>query len=81
VPTIKVGRWRLVVIPRDHYPMHVHARQGSGNAPTVVIELNPDGVPSLRRSRHDLSRADTQQVLEIVAEHFAELVELWERYC
>jgi hypothetical protein len=81
VPTIRVGRWRLVIIPRDHHPPHVHARQGTGRAPEVVIEFNLDTTLSIREFDDGLSRSDIRQVVEIVDAHVAELIELWERYC
>jgi len=47
----------------------------------VIIELNEDGTASVRGRHREISRADRRQVVEIVDEHFAELVEIWERFC
>ena len=76
-----MGRLRLVIIPRDHHPPHLHTRNGTGRAPEVVIDLNFDGNLTLRGARRNLSQAEIRQLIEIVAAHFAELIELWERYC
>ncbi|HEV8020816.1 MAG TPA: DUF4160 domain-containing protein, partial [Candidatus Lustribacter sp.] len=73
--------WRLVVSPRDHEPRHVHARQGTGRAPEAIIQLNIDGSTSVRVVERGISRADRRQIVAIVDEHFAELVEIWERVC
>jgi hypothetical protein len=76
-----VGSWRLVVIPGDHDPRHVHARRGTGNAAEAIIRLNADGTVSLREADRELSRTEIRQILELVDTHFAELADLWERYC
>lgn len=81
VPSIRAGRWRLVVIPGDHEPRHIHARLGTRDASEAVIRLNADGTVTLREADRGLSRAEVRQALVIVLEHFDRLSELWERYC
>ncbi|TAM76744.1 DUF4160 domain-containing protein [bacterium] len=81
LPSIKVGAWRLVVIPGDHEPRHVHARYGSAEANEVVAEIAADGTVKIRRANRALSRAQVRRALELVAEYSAGLMQLWETYC
>ena len=81
LPSIRVGAWRLVVIPGDHEPRHVHARYGSAEANEVVVEIDTDGAVKLRRANRALSRAQVRRALELVTEHRADLMQLWETYC
>jgi hypothetical protein len=69
MPSIAARGWRLVVIPGDHEPRHVHARHGTADAPEAVFRLNADGSTTLREAE------------QLVSEHFTELEELWETYC
>jgi hypothetical protein len=82
VPTIKVkvGAWRLVVIPGDHEPRHVHARYGTRNAPRAVFLLEADGTVALREAHPRLSRADIRVAKRLVRDHFETLVALWEEF-
>ena len=79
MPSIKVGAWRLVVIPGDHEPRYVHARRGTRNAPTAVIKLDAAGGVTLRDAHPDLSRAEIRVALRLVEEHFDALAALWEK--
>jgi hypothetical protein len=81
MPSIPARGWRLVVIPGDHEPKHVHARHGSADAPEAVFRLNGDGSITLREADRELTRAQVREAGELVIEHFAELEELWETYC
>ncbi|HTV73435.1 MAG TPA: hypothetical protein VME66_07020 [Candidatus Acidoferrales bacterium] len=58
LPSIKAGAWRLVVIPGDHEPRHVHARLGTGDAPEAVVLLNVASSVTLREADRGLSRAE-----------------------
>ena len=80
MPSIKVGAWRLVVIPGDHEPRHVHARYGAQNALEVVIKLEDGGSVTLWRADRGLSRAKIRMALATVFEHYEVLVRLWEDY-
>ena len=73
MPSIAARGWRLVVIPGDHEPRHVHARHGRAGAPEAVFRLNPDGTLTLREADRELTRAQIREA--------AELEELWETYC
>jgi hypothetical protein len=80
VPTIKVGAWRLVVIPGDHEPRHVHACYGTRNALQAVIILEANGSVTLRKVDHGLSRSQVRVARALVAEHFEALAALWENF-
>ena len=81
MPSIPARGWRLVVIPGDHEPRHVHARLGTTGAPEAVFRLNADGTITLREADRHLTRAQVREAEELVTEHFSELKELWETYC
>jgi hypothetical protein len=81
MPSIAARGWRLVVIPGDHEPRHVHARHGTAGAPEAVFRLNSDGTITLREADRQLTRAQVREAEELVTEHFRELEELWETYC
>jgi hypothetical protein len=81
MPTISVRGWRLVVIPGDHEPRHVHARHGTSYAAEAVFLFNPDGTITLREADRQLTRAQVREAAALVAEHVSELDELWETYC
>ncbi len=81
MPSITVGPWRLVVIPGDHDPRHVHARYGSDGAYEAVIRLEAGGTVTLREADRGLSRAEIRVALALVLEHFEALAALWEEYC
>jgi len=80
MPSIKAGRWTLVIIPGDHEPRHVHARLGTGRALEAVVLLEPNGAVSLREER-GLTSSDLREVIIVVRAHFDRLASLWELYC
>jgi Domain of unknown function (DUF4160) len=80
MPSIKAGAWRLVVIPGDHEPRHVHARHGTRNAPAAVIRLEANGTVTLREADPGLSRAEIRVARGLVLEHFDKLAALWEEF-
>ncbi|MBC5809353.1 MAG: DUF4160 domain-containing protein [Candidatus Eremiobacteraeota bacterium] len=80
MPTIKAGRWRLVIIPGDHNPPHVHARRGTGGAAEVVFVLRAEGATAIRRRDRSLSDSDVRQAASLVVLHFKQLVTLWETF-
>jgi hypothetical protein len=81
VPSIRVGVWRLWVIPGDHEPRHVHAKLGSGSERQAIFVFTKDRKVALREVRGRLSRAEVRRAQEAVIDHFDDLVALWEEYC
>jgi len=74
------GVWFLS-FSHDHLPPHVHGRYGSVQ---VIVDLLPDDKVA-RSSRWDAvtpsngKRSDVRRILNMAAEHAAELRELWEK--
>ena len=67
--------------PQDHTPRHVHGFCGEAE---VIVDLLPDEsvaiadrVDAIRPGNG--KRNEIREVLKEAAEHFEELVELWER--
>jgi len=81
MPTIRAGKWLLIVIPGDHNPRHVHACLGSKNGPQVIAFLAEDGIVSVREIKGSVSNADARKALAAVQEHFDDLLDLWKRFC
>jgi hypothetical protein len=81
MPSIAARGWRLVVIPGDHEPRHVHARHGGAGAPEAVFRLNEGGSTTLREADRQLTRAQVREAGALVVRYFRELEELWETYC
>jgi hypothetical protein len=80
MPTIKAGRWCLVIIPGDHEPRHVHARLGTGRALEAIVLLERNGTVSLREAR-GLTSSELREVMIVVRALFDRLTSLWELYC
>jgi hypothetical protein len=80
MPSIRAGRWRLVIIPNDHEPRHVHARLGAGRALEATVLLERNGTVSLREAR-GLTNSEIREVMVAVRAHFDRLALLWEAYC
>jgi hypothetical protein len=78
VLSIKVRGWRLVIIPGDHEPRHVHARYGAAGAAQAVFRLNDDATVTLRGANLKLTRKQIRETEVLIAEHMTELKELWE---
>jgi hypothetical protein len=69
------------LFPSDHEPRHAH---GLYAGMQVIVELRPDRTVALARRPDAITpsgakRSDVRKVLNVAAEHFDELVELWER--
>jgi hypothetical protein len=79
VPTIREGAWRLVIIPGDHDPRHVHAMFGK-DGPEVVVRLGKNGEVTPTRVDRPLTNADVRKALAAVQKHFDALAALWEAY-
>lgn len=71
---------RFVVYPQDHEPRHVHAFVAEAE---VIVDLGEDGSVALA-DREDAirpanaKRSDVKKALQLAAEYFEELVEMWE---
>ena len=73
--------FRFTVHSNDHAPRHVH---GFLSETEIVIELGIDGNVRLSNRKDavrpaNAKRADVRKLLIKAAEHFDELIELWER--
>ena len=71
----------FVAYPHEHYPRHVH---GFYAVTEAIVILNEDGTVALA-VRRDAIRprsakvSDVRRILTLAAEHFDELVQLWEQ--
>jgi hypothetical protein len=70
----------FIVHPNDH-PRHVHGYKGETEA---IVELHPNGNVGLADRKDAIrpanaKRSDVREILSEAAEHFEELVGLWER--
>jgi Domain of unknown function (DUF4160) len=78
--SLRCGKVRFAVHPQDHSPRHVH---GYCAETAVIVELREDGDVDLA-DRCDAIRpgnakkSDVRSILDEAAEHFDELVALWE---
>ncbi|MFB3813921.1 MAG: DUF4160 domain-containing protein [Terriglobales bacterium] len=76
----RFGSVKFICYPQDHVPRHVHGFQGEAE---VIVDLREDGAVGLA-DRPDAirpgnaKRSDVRKVLRVAAEHFEELVALWE---
>jgi hypothetical protein len=67
--------------PQDHLPRHVHGFIGETE---LIVDLRTDGNVSVANRVDAIrpgnaKRADLRRILELAAEHFEELVSLWEK--
>jgi len=72
---------RFYVYANDHLPRHVHGLYGQTRA---IIDLLPDGDVQLAKRSGDIfpnhaKKAEMRKILQIAADHFEELIQLWER--
>jgi phosphopantetheine adenylyltransferase len=72
----------FVAYPNDHLPRHVHGFTGEAE---VIVDLLSDGnVAQADRSDAirppNAKRSDVKKILKSAADHFEELVELWENH-
>jgi hypothetical protein len=72
---------RFAAFPNDHSPRHVHGSY----AEVVVIDLLDDGTVRLSNRVSAVrpgngSKAHVRHVLAAAAEHYNELVALWEKH-
>jgi hypothetical protein len=81
VSSLTFDSFRFTVHSNDHSPRHVH---GFLSETEIVIELGIDGKVRLSDRKDavrpaNAKRADVRKVLNKAAEHFDELIKLWEK--
>jgi len=74
------GGVQFVVNSNDHLPRHVHGLTGETQA---KVELLGNGTVALSKQRGavqppNAKRSDVRKILNMAAQHFEELVALWE---
>jgi hypothetical protein len=80
VGSLRFGSIRFVVYSNDHLPRHVHAfYQGT----EIIVDLTADNRAAVADrdtaiSPRNAKRSTVKKVLIAAAEHFDELVTLWE---
>jgi len=81
VASLRVGGVRFVAYPQDHTPCHVHGFSGETEVivdlrtnRTVAVAGRPDAVRP-----GNAKRSSVRHILEVAAQHFDELITLWER--
>jgi hypothetical protein len=81
VSSLTFDSCRFTVHSNDHEPRHVH---GFLSETEIVIDLGNDGNVRLSDRKDairpaDAKRADVRKLLNKAAEHFDELLKLWEK--
>jgi hypothetical protein len=79
--SIRFSGVRFAAYSMDHEPRHVHGFYADVE---VIADLRPDGNVSLANRTDAVrpgngSKSDVRHVLTIAAEHFDDLVLLWEK--
>jgi len=81
VASLRFGSVLFVAYPQDHTPRHVHGffeetevMIDLGHDRTVSLAVRPDAIrpPNAKRS-------SVRRILNVAAEHFDQLVVLWEK--
>jgi hypothetical protein len=75
------GVW-FSAFPNDHPPRHVHGQYAEV---LVIVDLQADGGVKVAKRADAIkpgnaSRSDVRHVVAIAANHFSELVALWEKH-
>ncbi len=79
--SVRLSKVLFVAYPQDHAPRHVH---GFLQETEVIVDLRGNNSVALA-DRSDAvrpgnaKRSSVRHVLQMAAEHYDELVELWER--
>jgi hypothetical protein len=81
VASLRLGNVLFRVYPQDHEPRHVHGFTGETE---VIVDIGLDGNVALADRRDcirpgNAKRSDVRRILRSAAEHFDELVSLWEK--
>lgn len=79
--SLKRGGIQFVVYPNDHPPRHVHGFSGEAE---VIVDLLSNGSVAMADRKDAIrpgnaKRADVRKILSAAAEHFEQLVALWEK--
>ena len=77
----RFGSVLFAAYPQDHIPRHV---QGFIAHTEVIVDLRHDGTVAIANRRDavrpgNAKRSDIRRILNAAADHFEELVALWER--
>ena len=79
--SLRFGNVRFIAYPQDHEPRHVHGLAGEtevivdlGSDANVVLADRPDCIRP-----GNAKRSDVHRILRAAAEHFDDLVLLWEK--
>jgi hypothetical protein len=72
---------RFSVYVNDHEPRHVHGLLGCTR---VIVDLLPSGDVDLAKRKNVIrprgaKKSDVRKILSSAAEHFDELIQLWEQ--
>ena len=78
--SLNFGSVQFVAYSNDHPPRHVH---GFLSETEVIVDLRPDGNVALADRKDAIrptnaKRSDVKKILSAAAQHFDELVALWE---
>jgi hypothetical protein len=81
VTSRRFGSVLFAAYPQDHIPRHVH---GFTAHTEVIVDLRQDGSVAIANRRDavrpgNAKRNDVRSILSAAADHFEELVALWEK--
>jgi hypothetical protein len=79
--SVRFGNVLFIAYPQDHEPRHVHGFRGETE---VVVDLRSGGNVTLAEMPDcirpgNAKRSDARNILKCAAEHFEELVQMWEK--
>jgi hypothetical protein len=81
VASLRFGNVLFIVYPQDHEPRHVHGFMGETE---VIVDIGIDGTVGLADRPDSIrpgnaKRSEVRRILRSSAEHFDDLVSLWEK--
>ena len=79
--SLRFGSILFVAYPQDHTPRHVH---GFCDETEVILDLGDERIVGLANRPDAIrppnaKRSSVRRILNVAAEHFDELVALWEK--
>jgi hypothetical protein len=79
--SLRFGSVLFVAYPQDHTPRHVH---GFLEETEVIVDLGADCTVRLAKRADAIrppnaKRSSVRRILNVAAEHFDELIALWEK--
>jgi hypothetical protein len=79
--SLRFGSVLFVAYPQDHTPRHVH---GFLEETEVIVDLGDDCTVRLAKRADAIrppnaKRSSVRRILNVAAEHFDELIALWEK--